>query len=71
MRHKYSIIIYDTKGDGWNNNSLTIIAGEEKLLDKISLSHDDFIDNINAKSYDFTVDSDHEVFTVLYNNTGF
>src|SRR6056300_394089 len=71
MKIQYTIILYDTKSDGWNNNSLSIIAGDEIILDKISLEYNDIIDSINSKSYNFTIDSKYDKFTLLYHNTGF
>ena len=70
-RKYYNIILYDTKQDGWNNNSLSIKHNDKIIAENITLLYNDYIDDINSKIYKFHIDSEDSLFEIIYSESGF
>lgn len=71
MSHNFSIILYDTKQDGWNNNFINIYKDNDLIIQNLTLSYNDIIDNINSKRYAFEVTNDFNNIIISYHNDGF
>lgn len=71
MSYSFSIILYDTKQDGWNNNFINIYKDNDLIVEKLTLSYNDLINNINSKEYTFEVANSFNNIIILYHNNGF
>lgn len=66
----YTIKLYDTKSDGWNNNYITIRTEKNIIIEYLTLSYNDKVDRINTKEFTFTC-GDATTITIDYHNDGF
>lgn len=66
----YTIKLYDTKQDGWNNNYLSIKTESNVIIDFLTLTFNDRIEDINVKEFSFLCDS-AKTLIIEYHNNGF
>lgn len=71
MSHNFSIMLYDTKQDGWNNNFINIYKDDTLIIQNLTLLYNDTIDSINTKQYAFEVDNNFNKIIISYHNNGF
>jgi hypothetical protein len=66
----YSIRLYDTKEDGWNNNYIKIYTDTGIITDFLTLNYTDYKDNINMLEIMFD-SADSKTLHIDYYNIGY